>query len=157
MKKIFLTALLSIIICTTSAMASSESDAVLKFFDNFVVASNNYDKSMENYFMPTTRIERIVIKPDNTRAMLVIPMSEYTVQLKKGAFLAKTIKYRNAFKNQKITKVGNDYKITALRYANADKEGLNCYYIITKVGNDYKIKTESWETKHQGFLKYIKE
>ena len=157
MKKIFLTALLSIIVCTTSAMASSESDAVLKFFNSFVVASNNYDKSMENYFLPNTKIERVVIKPDNTKAKLIIPMSEYKVQLKKGAFLAKTIKYRNAFKNQKITKVGNDYKITALRYANADKEGLNCYYIITKVGNDYKIKTESWETKHQGFLKYIKE
>ena len=157
MKKIFLTALLSIIVCTTSAMASSESDAVLKFFNSFVTASNNYDKSMENYFLPNTRIERIVIKPDNTRAMLVIPMSEYKEQLKKGAFLAKTIKYRNAFKNQKITKVGNDYKITAQRFANADKEGLNCYYIITKVGNNYKIKTESWDTKHQGFLKYIKE
>ena len=134
---------------------SLDNDSFKNFVYNKVInhISNNYDKSMENYFMPTTRIERIVIKPDNTRAMLVIPMSEYTVQLKKGAFLAKTIKYRNAFKNRKITKVGNDYKITAQRFANADKEGLNCFYIITKVGNNYKIKTESWETKHQGFLK----
>lgn len=157
MKKIFLTALLSIIVCATSAKASSESDAVLKFFDSFVTASNNYDKSMENYFMPTTKIERVVIKPDNTKASLIIPMSEYTSQLKKGAILAKTIKYRNNFKDRKITKVGSDYKITAVRFPNADKEGLGCYYIITKIGNDYKIKTESWETKHQGFLKYIKE
>ena len=157
MKKIFLTALLSIIFCTTSAMASSESDAVLKFFDNFVTASNNYDKSMENYFMPTTKIERVVIKPDNTKASLIIPMEEYKSQLKKGAVLAKTIKYRNNFRDRKITKIGSDYKITATRFPNADKVGLPCYYIITKVGNNYKIKAESWEKKHQGFLKYIKE
>ncbi len=157
MKKIIITALFSLIICATSAIAAGESDAVMKFFDSFVTAQNTYDNSLENYFMPTTKIERVVIKPDNTKATLIIPMDEYKVQLKKGAFLAKTVKYRNAFKNKKITKIGNDYKITALRYANADKVGLNCYYVITKVGNDYKIKTESWDTKHQGFLKYIKE
>ncbi len=157
MKKVFITALFSLILCATSAIAASESDAVMKFFDSFVQASNTYDKSMENYFLPNTKIERVVIKPDKTKASLVIPMSEYKAQLKKGAVVAKAVKYRNAFKDRKITKVGSDYKITALRYANADKVGLPCYYVITKIGKDYKIKTESWETKQQGFLKYIKE
>ena len=134
-----------------STFADEMSD-VQTFFNNFVNASNTYSTSLPNYYVPNAKIVRVVHKPDGTTKAVVIPFDRYLQELKKGAVIAKTVGYKNRYINQKIVKIGNDYKLSAIRIPRNDKTGLEAYFIITKTSSGYKIKEESMGTNVQKFL-----
>ena len=133
------------------AWADEMSD-VQSFFNSFVNASNTYSTTLPSYYVNNAKIVRIVHKPDGTKQAVVIPFDRYLQELKKGAALARTVRYKNRYENQKVTKVGNDYKLSAIRIPRNDKSGLPAYFIITKTQNGWKIKEESMGTNVQKFL-----
>ena len=133
------------------AWADEMSD-VQSFFNSFVNASNTYSTTLPSYYVNNAKIVRIVYKPDGTKQAVVIPFDRYLQELKKGAALARTVRYKNRYENQKVTKVGNDYKLSAIRIPRNDKSGLPAYFIITKTQNGWKIKEESMGTNVQKFL-----
>ncbi len=133
------------------AWADEMSD-VQSFFNSFVNASNTYSTTLPSYYVNNAKIVRIVHKPDGTKQSVVVPFDRYLSELKKGAVLARTVGYKNRYVNQKITKVGNDYKLSATRIPRNDKTGLNAYFIIAKTPSGYKIKEEYMGTTVQRFL-----
>ena len=60
--------------------------------------------------------------------------------------------YKNRYENQKVTKSGSDYKLSAIRIPRNDKTGLPAHFIITKTKNGFKIKEEYMGTNVQKFL-----
>lgn len=154
-RKILLT--LATVFSVALGCFAAEIDDVKAFFNEYVNAANSYSKEIPNYYLPNAKIIRTVIKPDNTKASLVIPMDEYLKQMKMGQAGAKMMRYKNNYLNQKVVKIKDgEYKVTAQRFPNKDKEGLSCYFIVVKTNNGYKFKVEQMDTKVQTFLKYIK-
>lgn len=149
-KKIIMS-LVCIFTLALGAYADEISD-VQAFFNNFVNASNTYSTSIPSFYISNAKIVRVVHKPDGTKQAVVIPFERYLQELKKGAALAKTVRYKNRYVNQKVTKVGNDYKLSATRIPRNDASGLPAYFIITKTPSGYKIKEESMGTTVQKFL-----
>ncbi len=143
--------LLPLFVFVPSAFADEVQD-VQAFFNSFVNASNTYATNIPNYYVKNAKIVRVVYKPDGTKQAVVIPFDRYLQELKKGAALARTVRYKNRYENQKVTKVGNDYKLSAIRIPRNDKSGLPAYFIITKTQNGWKIKEESMGTNVQKFL-----
>ncbi len=150
LKKIIMSFICTLVL-TLGAYANELSD-VQTFFNNFVNASNTYSTTLPDYYVQNAKIIRVVHKPDGTKQSVVIPFERYLQELKKGAALARTVGYKNRYVNQKITKVGNDYKVSATRIPRNDKSGLEAYFIITKTKSGYKIKEESMGTTVQRFL-----
>ena len=134
------------------AAKADEMSDVQTFFNNFVNASNTYSTNLPNYYIPNAKIIRVVHKPDGTKQAVIIPFDRYLQELKKGAAIAKTVGYKNRYVNQKVTKIGDNYKLSATRIPRNDKTGLPAYFIIAKTQNGYKIKEESMGTTVQKFL-----
>lgn len=149
-KKLILS--LALLLGFTFAAWADEVQEVQQFFDSFVNASNTYATNLPSYYVPNAKIVRVVHKPDGTKQPVVIPFDRYLLELKKGAALAKTVRYKNRYENQKVTKVGNDYKLSAIRIPRNDKTGLPASFIITKTPQGWKIKEESMGTNVQKFL-----
>ena len=131
---------------------ADETADVSAFFNSFVNASNTYSTSIPSYYVANAKIVRVVHKPDGTKQAVVIPFDRYLSELKKGATLAKTVRYKNRYVNQKIVKSGSDYKLSAIRIPRNDATGLPAYFIITKTPQGWKIKEESMGTNVQKFL-----
>ncbi len=151
MIKKLLLSLLCLFALPIAAFADELTD-VQTFFNNFVNAANTYSTSLPNYYVKNAKIVRVVYKPDGTKQSVVIPFDRYLSELSKGAVLAKTVRYKNRYENKKFTKVGADYKITAIRIPRNDTSGLPAYFIATKTPQGWKIKEESLGTKVQKFL-----
>lgn len=150
LKKIILTLFFAFVFAP--GVFADEISDVKTFFNNFVNASNTYATNLPSYYVPNAKIVRVVYKPDGTTQDVVIPFDRYLQELKKGAVLAKTVKYKNRYENQKVTKSGSDYKLSAIRIPRNDKTGLPAHFIITKTKNGFKIKEEYMGTNVQKFL-----
>ncbi len=150
MKKIILSILL-MTLCTLGAFADDKAD-VLALFDKYVNDANNYSKTLPNYYIQNAKIIRVVNVKSGGQKSIIIPFDRYLKELSKNAVFAKTVKYKNAYSNRKITKVSNDYKISAVRIPRNDKTGLPCHFIFTKTASGWKIKEESMTTNVQTFL-----
>ena len=84
-------------------------------------------------------------------------MREYTRQLKIGANLAKLNKYKNFYTDRKVTKVGNDYKITCQRQPSTSDYKLPAHFVIgTDANGNMKIKEEMMYTKQTAILRKAK-
>lgn len=149
-KKLILS--LALFLGFTFAAWADEVQEVQQFFDSFVNAANTYSTNLPNYYVNNAKIVRVVYKPDGTKQSVIIPFDRYLSELSKGAALAKTVRYKNRYENQKVTKVGNDYKLSAIRIPRNDKTGLPASFIITKTPQGWKIKEESMGTNVQKFL-----
>ncbi len=150
MKKIFFIFMV-VFIFSTSVFAGEKED-VLAVFDRYVKAANTYSTTLPSYYVENAKILRVVNKKQGGQKVIVIPFDRYLNELKSRAALAKTVRYTNRYENRKVTKVDNDYKLTATRLPRSDKEGLPCYFIFTKQGDKWKIKEESLTTNVQTFL-----
>lgn len=130
---------------------------VLAFFNNYVNAANSYSDSVTNYYAPNAKIIRVVMKPDGTTATVTADTQQYFNQMRIGANLAKINKYKNFYTDRKITKQGNDFKITCLRQPSTSDYKIPAYFVIgNDSGGKLKIKEEMMYTKQQKFLKYAK-
>ena len=154
MKKIIF--IVMALIITQLFVIADDRTEVKAFFDSFVNAANTYSKDVPNYYLDDAKIIRVVLKKDGTKQAVNFAMKDYKEQMAKSEKIAKLAKYRNTYKSVSVSKTGNDYKVSAMRYPNKDTRGLSCYFIITKTSSGYKIKVESMDTPVQDFLKYAK-
>ena len=158
MKKILslLTALL-ITGIKTAANAATTPEQVLSFFNNYVSAANSYSDTITSFYAPDAKIIRVVMKPDGTTATVTADTKQYFNQMRIGANLAKINKYKNFYTERKITKQGNDYKITCKRQPSTSDYKIPAHFVIgPDASGKLKIKEEMMYTKQQKFLKYAK-
>ena len=157
MKKIF-TAVFAFVVAMAgmSAQAATPQD-VLNFFNNYVNAANTYSDSIPSYYAPDAKIIRVVIKPDGTLVSVTADTKQYFNQMRIGANGARITRYKNYYTERKITKQGDDYKITCLRQPSTSDYKIPAHFVIgpDKDGK-LKIKEEMMHTKVQKFLKYAK-
>ena len=150
MKKLLI--LLMMMFIGSFAMAS-EQDDVLKFFNSYVNAANTYSNTIPDYYTPNAKIIRVVMKKDGTTVTRSTDMSRYKSEMIKSAGIAKLRNYKNYYSNIKITKVGNDYKISCMRKPSLSDYKIPAHFIIGKdAKGNYKIKEESMHTKMMVFL-----
>ncbi len=150
MKKLFFTLLISALLAL-SALADDTVD-ILAAFDKYVNEANNYSSTLPNYYVKNAKIVRVVNKKGGGQKAVVIPYDRYLKELQNNQKLAKMTAYKNKYINRKVTKVNNDYKLSATRIPRNDKTGLGCYFIYTKTPDGWKIKEESMTTNVQTFL-----
>ena len=158
MKKILslLTALL-ITGIMTAANAATTPEQVLSFFNTYVSAANSYSDTITSFYAPDAKIIRVVMKPDGTTATVTADTKQYFNQMRIGANLAKINKYKNFYTERKITKQGNDYKITCKRQPSTSDYKIPAHFVIgPDASGKLKIKEEMMYTKQQKFLKYAK-
>lgn len=154
MKKIF--TLIAALLIGTGAFAMSADDA-LSFFAKYVNDANAQSPKLVDYYDPNAKIVRVVMLPDGKTESVTTDMKEYTRQLKIGANLAKLNKYKNFYTERKVTKVGNDYKITCKRQPSTSDYKLPAHFIIgTDANGKMKIKEEMMYTKQTAILKKAK-
>lgn len=150
MKKTLLT-LLALISLSLSVLADDKTD-VLKTFDNYVNDANSYSTNIPNYYIKNAKIVRVVNKKQGGQASVIIPFDRYLKELQSHSKIAKVANYKNRYENRKISKIGNDYKVSSIRIPRNDKTGLPAHFTFTKVDGKWKIKEESMETNVQTFL-----
>ena len=154
MKKII--ALITALLIGTGAFAMTADDA-LSFFAKYVNAANSQSPKIIDYYEPNARIIRVVVLPDGKTESVTTDMREYTRQLKIGANLAKLNKYKNFYTDRKVTKVGNDYKITCQRQPSTSDYKLTANFVIgTDANGNMKIKEEMMYTKQTAILRKAK-
>lgn len=150
MKKLLLV-ILTVVFVSLSALADDKQE-VLNLFDKYVQDANSYSTNLPNYYVDNAKIIRVVNKKQGGQKAILIPYDRYLKELSSHALLAKTVGYKNTYVNRKVTKPGDDYKISATRIPRNDKKGLPCYFIFTKTESGWKIKEESMTTNVQTFL-----
>lgn len=150
MKKILIS-LLALISINTAALADNQTE-IKTIFNNYVNDANNYSTNLPNYYINNAKIVRVVNRKQGGKQTVVIPYDRYLKELKGHSALARAVKYKNNYVNQKITRSGMDYKLSATRIPRNDKKGLPCYFVFTKTESGWKIKEESMTTNVQTFL-----
>ena len=139
------------------ANAAVTADQALTFFAKYVDAANNYKEDVVDFYTPDAKIIRVVMKPDGTTVTRTTNMKEYINQMRIGANLAKMKGYKNFYTQRKVTKVGNDFKISALRQPSTSDYKIPAYFIIGEDSKgNLKIKEESMHSKNQLLLKGMK-
>lgn len=150
---------LSLLIFTGCFFAANAAtpEEVLAFFNNYVNAANTYSDTVPSFYAPNAKIIRVVMKPDGTTATVTADTKQYFNQMRIGVNGAKITKYKNYYTNRKITKQGNDYKITCLRQPSTSDYKIPAHFVIgPDASGKLKIKEEMMYTKVQRFLKYAK-
>ena len=145
--------LIFIITITNVTCIANEQAEVQKFFNEYVNAANSYNTDYFKYYSENAKIIRVVEKPDGSIEKINIPLSRYKSEAKKSTIIAKIRNYKNKYFNIKISKQGNDYKISAQRQPSTSDYKIPAHFVIGKDDNgNWKIKEESMNTKVQRFL-----
>ena len=150
MKKIFLVTILLLI--SVSTVFADDKHDVLNVFNNYVKDANAYSDDLPSYYINNAKIIRVVNKRQGGQKAILIPYDRYVKELTGHAILARTVNYKNRYEHRKISKINNDYKVSAIRIPRNDQKGLPCYFIFTKTESGWKIKEESMTTNMQVFL-----
>ena len=141
--------------CFNSQVNAATPQEVLTFFNNYIQAANTYSDSIVKYYAPDAKIIRVVMKKDGTTASVTADTKKYFNQMRLGANMAKLNKYKNFYTERKITKQGDDYKITCLRQPSTSDYKIPAHFVIgPDASGNLKIKEEMMYTKQQSFLKY---
>ena len=130
----------------------------LKSFNDNDKAANNNSKTVANYYSPTAKIIRQVIKPNGTTKDVVTDTPTYIKQMKIGQVGAKLKHYTNNYTNVTATQTQpGKVKISSIRHPSADNDSLKTYMIFQKQANGkWIIIEELMQTRQQIFLKYAK-
>ena len=143
------TLLLSIPFCF-----ADETDEVKEFFNDYVQSANSYERDSFKYYSDNAKIVRIVEKPDGTLQSVNIPLERYKKEAAKSVFLAKLRRYKNKYFNIRVSKHGDDYRLSAERMPSLSSYKIPAEFIIGKDNSgNWKIKEEYLNTKVQRFLK----
>lgn len=153
MKKIFL--LIVILLSSSMQVFADDLDVVKSKFNNYIYSANTYSPDLLNYYSPSAKIIRQIVKPDGTTANATTDMATYAKQLKISQSTAKLRNYKNKYKSITATKVSNGIKVSALRQPMNDNYWLKAYQIWQKQSNgSWVIIEEMMQTKQQIFLRY---
>ena len=154
MKKFILT--LFILMLGLNVLASSNEE-VLKFFNTFVSASNNYSPTLLDMYSCDAKIIRQVVKPDGKTVDVHFSIDDYKRQMKLSSKIAKIKNYKNEYSNIHVTKVSNGYKIDSMRKPSLSDYKLKSSMVVQKqLSGKWLIVEELMQTKEQIFLKYAK-
>ena len=156
MKKFLLT-ICTIMFVMIAAFADDKQEA-LKAFNAYVNAANTYSDTVANYYSPSAKIIRQVIKPDGTTKDVVTDTPTYIKQMKVGQVGAKLKHYTNNYTNVTATQLqSGKVKISSIRHPSTDNDSLKTYMIFQKQSNGkWVIIEELMQTRQQIFLKYAK-
>lgn len=142
--------------CFSAAKAATPEEA-LAFLNKYINAANTYSDTITQYYAPDAKIIREGYNTSGKKVSVVVGTKQYFNQLRIGQNLAKINKYKNTYTDRKITKVGNDYKITCIRKASTGSDLFPSYFVIGPDSNGkLKIKEEMTTTKQQSILKHGK-
>lgn len=145
-----------VLILGLGAFAEDKQDA-LKFFNNYIQASNSYSSSILNMYSDRAKIIRQVVKPNGQLVNVPFSVSDYKKQLRLSSKLAKIRNYKNYYSDINVTKVSNGYKIDAMRKPSLSDYKLRTSMIVQKQPDGHwLIVEELMQTKEQIFLKYAK-
>ncbi len=150
MKKLLIS--LFMLVSVNTAVFADNQTEITAIFNKYVNDANNYSTNLPNYYVNNAKILRVVNKKQGGKQTILIPYDRYLKELKGHSALARAVKYKNTYVNQKITRAGSDYKLSATRIPRNDKKGLPCYFVFTKTESGWKIKEESMTTNVQTFL-----
>lgn len=154
MKKLLLT--IMVLILGLGVFAGEQDDA-LKFYNNFIQASNSYSTSVLNMYSDNAKIIRQVIKPDGKLVNIPFSIDDYRKQMKLSSKLAKLRNYKNEYSGISVTKVPNGYRIDSMRKPSMSDYKLKSSVVVQKQPNGkWLIVEELMQTKEQIFLKYAK-
>ena len=157
MKKLLATVFAIVAVLAGNSAFAATPQEVLTFFNNYVNAANTYSDTVPTYYDKNAKIIRVVIKPDGSLVSVTADTKQYFNQMRIGANGARLTKYKNFYTERKITKQGDDYKITCLRQPSTSDYKIPAHFVIGPDANgDLKIKEEMMHTKVQKFLKYAK-
>lgn len=157
MKKLLATVFAIVAVLAGHSAFAATPQEVLTFFNNYVNAANTYSDTVPTYYDKNAKIIRVVIKPDGSLVSVTADTKQYFNQMRIGANGARLTKYKNFYTERKITKQGDDYKITCLRQPSTSDYKIPAHFVIGPDANgDLKIKEEMMHTKVQKFLKYAK-
>ena len=156
MKKILLS-VISLLLISLSVFADDKQEA-LQTFNNYVNAANSYNTAVFDYYSPTAKIIRQVIKPDGGLVDVLTNTSTYITQMKIGQTGAKVRQYKNNYTNVVATPISKGkVKISSVRHPSVDNDSLKAYMIFQKQPNGkWIIVEEMMQTRQQIFLKYAK-
>ena len=156
MRKIFFT-ILSLLLISLSVSADDKQDA-LKAFNSYVNAANTYYNDIGDFYSPSAKIIRQVIKPDGGLVDVLTDTSTYVKQMKISQTVAKARKYKNNYTNVVATPISaGKVKISSVRHPSVDNDSLKAYMIFQKQPNGkWIIVEEMMQTRQQIFLKYAK-
>lgn len=156
MKKYILT-LLVMTIVSLSVLADDKQDA-LKAFNTYVNAANTYSNSVTEFYTPSAKIIRQVIKPDGKTVDVLTDTATYVKQMKIGQAGAKLRSYKNNYTNIVATPISKGkVKISSIRHPSVDNDSLKAYMVFQKQPNGkWMIVEEMMQTRQQIFLKYAK-
>lgn len=155
MKKFLLTFVIMLV--GLNVFAASGQEEALKFFNNYVNASNSYSSSILNMYSDNAKIIRQVIKPNGQTVNVPFNVEDYKRQLKISSKIAKIKNYKNEYSDIHVTKVANGYKIDAMRKPSLSNYKLKSSMVVQKQSDGrWLIVEELMQTKEQIFLKYAK-
>lgn len=154
MKKILIAIVMISSFMGSSVFADDFSDAK-DFFNSYVNAANSYSTTIPDFYSPSAKIIRQVVKPDGTLVDVATDTQTYMKQLKLGQATAKLRKYKNDYRNISVNKVPNGYKVSAERQPSGETYWLKTHQIVQKQPDGkWKIVEEMMQTKVQTFLRY---
>ena len=135
------------------AKADNQSDA-LAFFNSYVNAANTYSQEIPNFYSPSAKIIRQVIKPDGELVNKETDTARYVSEMKKGQALAKMRKYKNTYSDINVSKINETtFKVSSLRQPSGEDYKLKTYMILQKQADGkWLIIEEMMQTKVQIFL-----
>ena len=135
------------------AKADNQSDA-LAFFNSYVNAANTYSQEIPNFYSPSAKIIRQVIKPDGELVNKETDTARYVSEMKKGQALAKMRKYKNTYSDINVSKINETtFKVSSLRQPSGEDYKLKTYMIVQKQADGkWLIIEEMMQTKVQIFL-----
>lgn len=156
MKKILSIIAIFALLVGNQVLADNSQEA-LNFFNNYVKAANSYSNEVGNFYSPSAKIIRQVVKPDGTTANAYTDTATYIKQMKIAQAGARLRGYKNFYSNVTVENLGNGlYKISSLRQPIGESYKLKTYMIIKKINGKWQITEEMMQTKQQIFLKYAK-
>ena len=145
-------------ILASLAVYADDKQEALNTFNSYVNAANSYSNSVSDYYSPSAKIIRQVIKPDGTTANVYTDTDTYVKQMKIGQAGAKLRQYKNNYTNitTEILAPGK-VKVSSVRHPSVDNDSLKAYMIFNKQANGkWIIIEELMQTRQQIFLKYAK-
>ena len=156
MKKIFITVIL-LLFLSLSVFADDKQEA-LNTFNQYINAANTYSNDVANFYSPSAKIIRQVIKPNGGLVDVVTDTATYVKQMKISQTVAKARKYKNNYTNIVATPIkAGKVKVSSVRHPSVDNDSLNAYMIFQKQPNGkWIIIEEMMQTRQQIFLKYAK-
>ena len=140
------------------AVFAGPQEEALTFFNRYVTDANAYSDNLPAYYAPNAKIIRVIIKKDGTKENVYVDTATYIKQLRLSAKVARVRNYKNFYTNKKVTKIGNNYKISCMRQPSLSSYKLPAYFVIGKdAKGTYKIKEESMHTYQTIILTKAKE